>query len=107
MPLMDHLRELRNRLLKAMLGLIAGAIVGFIVFDPVWKFLQRPYCKLDAAYRLSGGKQCSLVTNGITEGFFLHLKIAFAIGLIVSSPIWLYQLWAFVAPGLYRRGRSW
>ncbi|MFC6886862.1 MULTISPECIES: twin-arginine translocase subunit TatC [Actinomadura] len=107
MPLMDHLRELRNRLIKAILGLTAGTIVGFIVFDPVWTFLQKPYCKLPEAHRVTGGQSCALVTNGLTEGFFLHLKIAFMIGVVVSSPIWLYQIWAFVAPGLYRRERRW
>ncbi|MBA9006028.1 MULTISPECIES: twin-arginine translocase subunit TatC [Thermomonospora] len=107
MPLMDHLRELRNRLIKAILGLVAGMVVGFVFFDPVWSFLQEPYCELDAAYRASGGRECNLYTNGLTEGFFLRIKIALMIGAVVSAPIWLYQLWAFVAPGLYRRERRW
>src|ERR1051325_10920489 len=101
MPLMHHIRELRRRIVRAMLGLLLGMVVGFIVFTPVWNFLKAPWCRLPAAHQLGNRQQCVLVYNGITEGFFLHLKIALIIGVIISSPIWLYQLWAFIAPGLY------
>ncbi|RAY13989.1 twin-arginine translocase subunit TatC [Actinomadura craniellae] len=106
MPLMEHLRELRNRLIKAMLGLLIGTIIGWLVFQPVWDFLKEPYCALPQSQALEKG-QCSLVVNGIFSSFFLRLKIAFILGLVVSSPVWLYQLWAFVAPGLYRKERRW
>jgi sec-independent protein translocase protein TatC len=106
MPLMDHLRELRNRLIKAMLALLVGTAIGWIFFNPVWDFLKEPYCALPASKDLNG-RSCSLVVNGIFSSFFLRLKIAFILGLVVSSPVWLYQLWAFVAPGLYRKERRW
>jgi sec-independent protein translocase protein TatC len=106
MPLMDHLRELRNRLIKAMLGLLVGTIIGWIFFTPVWEFLKEPYCSLPASHALEQGK-CTLVVNGIFSSFFLRLKIGFIIGLVISSPVWLYQLWAFIAPGLYKRERRW
>ncbi|HEV7932499.1 MAG TPA: twin-arginine translocase subunit TatC [Actinomadura sp.] len=106
MPLMEHLRELRNRLVKAMLGLLVGTIIGWIVFTPVWEFLKEPYCSLPASHALEQGK-CTLVVNGIFSSFFLRLKIGFIIGVVISSPVWLYQLWAFVAPGLYKRERRW
>ncbi|WP_395111322.1 twin-arginine translocase subunit TatC [Actinomadura sp. SCN-SB] len=105
MPLMDHLRELRNRLLKAMLAILIGTVIGWILFGPVWDFLKEPYCALDASKDLNG--HCSLVVNGIFSSFFLRLKIAFILGLVISSPVWLFQLWAFVAPGLYRKERRW
>jgi len=105
MPLMDHLRELRNRLLKAMLAILVGTVIGWILFGPVWDFLKEPYCALDASKDLNG--HCSLVVNGIFSSFFLRLKIAFILGLVISSPVWLFQLWAFVAPGLYRKERRW
>ncbi|SEG66831.1 sec-independent protein translocase protein TatC [Thermomonospora echinospora] len=105
MPLMDHLRELRNRLIKAILGLLVGTVVGWILFQPAWDFLKEPYCALPASRDLNG--HCSLVVNGIFSSFFLRLKIAFIIGLVISAPVWLYQLWAFVAPGLYRQERRW
>jgi sec-independent protein translocase protein TatC len=106
MPLMDHLRELRNRLFKAILAMLVGTIIGWLLFTPVWDFLKAPYCALPQSHVLNPDK-CTLVVNGIFAGFFLKLKIAFIIGLVTSSPVWLYQLWAFVAPGLYRRERRW
>ena len=107
MSLVEHIRELRNRLLKALLGLAAGMGVGWVFFNPVWKFLERPYCKIPQHNRLLGMHGCTLVVNGLFDGFFIHLKIMFVVGLIVSSPVWLYQLWAFIAPGLYARERRW
>jgi sec-independent protein translocase protein TatC len=105
MPLMEHIRELRNRILKAILGILAGAIVGWIFYDPIWRVLQRPYCKIPQANRLNG--HCALTTTGILDPFVLRIKICVIIGLVLASPLWLYQLWAFVAPGLYRRERRW
>src|SRR5215471_20958690 len=99
MSLIEHIRELRNRLLKALLGLGLGMVVGWFFFTPVWHFIEKPYCKIPQQNRLLNTHGCYLVVNGLFDGFFLHLKIIFVIGLIVSSPIWLYQLWAFIAPG--------
>lgn len=106
MPLMDHLRELRSRLVKAILALLVGTVVGWIFFDPVWEFLKEPYCSLPQSQALEQGK-CTLVVNGIFSSFFLKLKISFILGLVVSAPVWLYQLWAFIAPGLYKKERRW
>ncbi|MEV8635179.1 twin-arginine translocase subunit TatC [Streptosporangium sp. NPDC051023] len=101
MPLMEHLRELRNRLLIALLGLVAGIVIGFVYFDPIWKFLEEPYCGLQQAQQLRPG-QCTLLVLGVFDSFFVNLKVAALCGLVVSSPLWLYQIWAFVTPGLYR-----
>ncbi|MGI5121535.1 twin-arginine translocase subunit TatC [Marinactinospora thermotolerans] len=100
MPLMDHLRELRNRIVKALIFVGLGVCVGFLLFDPVWSFLQRPYCALPAAVRGGVGGDCNLIFTGIFDAFFLKFKVAIIIGIIVSCPFWLYQLWAFVAPAL-------
>ncbi|WP_433471886.1 twin-arginine translocase subunit TatC [Spirillospora sp. CA-142024] len=105
MPLMEHLRELRNRLIKAILGLVAGALVGWIFFPPIWDFLKQPYTRIPPEHCLNN--KCDLVVHGIFDGFFIHLKVALIVGAILSSPIWLYQIWAFVAPGLYQRERRW
>ncbi|MQA96617.1 MAG: twin-arginine translocase subunit TatC [Streptosporangiales bacterium] len=101
MPLMDHLRELRSRVLKAALGLVVGLVVGWLLFDPVWAFLKQPYCSLPQAQEIRPG-ECTLVFNGIFDAFFLHLKVALMVGAVVSAPVWLYQIWAFVVPGMYR-----
>ncbi|QFG19891.1 twin-arginine translocase subunit TatC [Actinomadura sp. WMMB 499] len=105
MPLLEHLRELRNRLVKAILGLLVGAIIGWIFFDPIWDWLKQPYTRIPAEHCLDG--KCDLVVHGIFDGFFVHLKVALIIGAVLSSPVWLYQLWAFVAPGLYGREKRW
>jgi sec-independent protein translocase protein TatC len=105
MPLMEHLRELRNRLIKAILGLVAGALVGWIFFPPIWDFLKQPYTRIPPEHCLNN--KCDLVVHGIFDGFFIHLKVALIVGALLSSPVWLYQIWAFVAPGLYRRERRW
>lgn len=112
MPLIEHIRELRIRVIRSMLAMIAGVIGGWFLFTPVWKFMVRPYCKLPVS-RLnllgsSGNHEaCHLIVNGIFDALFLHLKLAIVIGLIISSPIWLYQVWAFIAPGLHSRERRW
>lgn len=104
MPLMDHLRELRNRLIKAILAVIAGTVVGFIFFDPIWAFLKEPYCRLPQSHQLDK-ETCTLVFNGVFDAFLVNLKVALIFGLIASAPLWLYQIWAFVTPGLYQNER--
>ena len=106
MPLMDHIRELRDRVVKIALALIAGMILGWVFFAPVWNFMTRPYC------RAIGGCDShvlgrTLAVTGPLDGFYLHIKVAFVVGIIVTSPVWLYQIWAFVAPGLYAREKRW
>jgi sec-independent protein translocase protein TatC len=109
MPLMDHIRELRNRVVKMLLALGAAMIVGFIFFTPVWHVIDRPLC----AATIRGHTGCNslgfneLVFNGPLDPFYLRVKVALIVAVILSSPIWLYQLWAFVAPGLYAREKRW
>ena len=109
MPLLDHLRELRNRVVKMALALVAGITVGFIFFDQAWHVIERPLCS--ATIRgLSGCRTLGvnqLVLNGPLDSFYLRVKVALIAGVIVSSPIWLYQIWAFVAPGLHAREKRW
>jgi sec-independent protein translocase protein TatC len=105
MPLIEHIRELRSRVIKAALGLVAGGIFGWVFFTPVWNVLKRPYERLPAKHCLGG--HCTLVVHGIFDGFFIHLKVALIVGAVLSSPVWLYQVWAFIAPGLYARERRW
>src|SRR5215469_5113509 len=117
MPLMEHIRELRNRVIKAVLVVCAGAAAGWFIEPSVWTFITRPYCKLPARVRngvqpgLPAGAghthDCHLIVTGLFDYFFLHLKLAIAIGVIISAPFWMYQFWAFIAPGLHARERRW
>ncbi|TQS29545.1 twin-arginine translocase subunit TatC [Microbispora sp. KK1-11] len=104
MTLMEHIRELRNRLIKAILAVVVGTAVGFIYFEPIWNFLKQPYCRLPQAHQLNGDK-CTLVVNGVFDSFFVNLKVAVIFGVVVSAVFWIYQLWAFVTPGLYQNER--
>jgi sec-independent protein translocase protein TatC len=107
MPLMEHIRELRNRVLKIAVALTIGAIIGWFVYIRVWQFIQEPYCRIPQPAAAYGGKGCRLYVNGLFDALFLKQQISNAVGVILSSPVWLYQLWAFIAPGLYRRERRW
>ena len=109
MPLMDHIRELRNRVVKMSLALIVGMIVGFVVFRWAFHVIERPLC----AANVDGQTGCKtlglnkLVLDGPLDTFYMRVKVAFIVGLVLSCPVWLYQIWAFVAPGLYAREKRW
>jgi sec-independent protein translocase protein TatC len=105
MPLMDHIRELRNRVVKMALALAAGMVAGFIFFNPVWKVIERPLCQAtvrgQTGCRTLGVNMPAL--DGPLDPFYLRIKVALIVAVILSSPVWLYQIWAFIAPGLYAR----
>ena len=109
MPLMDHIRELRNRVVKMALGLIAGMIVGFVFFNWAFKIVEHPLCQA----KIRGVSGChnlgvnQLILTGPLDSFYMRVKVAFLVGIIISCPIWLYQIWKFVAPGLYAREKRW
>jgi len=107
MPLMDHLRELRNRVFKAAIALVLGAVLAYVLFPYLWGILKGPYCRIPQQNAIEGAHQCTLYVTGLFDSFFLRLKVALIGGVVVSSPVWLYQLWAFVAPGLHRREKKW
>ena len=109
MPLTDHIRELRNRVVKVALALAAGMTAGFIFFGQAWHVIERPLCSATirghSGCRTLGVNQ--LVLNGPLDSFYLRVKVALIAGVILSSPIWLYQIWAFVTPGLHTREKRW
>ena len=102
MPLMDHLRELRNRVVKAALAIIVGMIIALVFSDQTIAWIQRPFCEA-TIHGMTGcrGFGDQLVTTGIFDPLSLRIKLAFYIALVLTCPVWLYQLWAFIAPGLY------
>ncbi|MFD6424537.1 twin-arginine translocase subunit TatC [Streptomyces sp. NPDC060198] len=107
MPLLDHLRELRNRLLKAVLAIVVVTIVAAFFQKDIYDFLLRPIlssvgCK-DGVVTAINGKPCALLkTDTLMAPFTNALKVALMSGVLLATPVWLYQLWAFVAPGLHK-----
>jgi sec-independent protein translocase protein TatC len=108
MTLIEHFLELRTRLFRASLAIVAGLLVGLVVMREVRIFLSRPYCRvLEDMGRIGPGERCDFTQLGPLDVFLLDLKIALGVGLLLAAPVWLYQLWAFIAPGLHRRERKW
>jgi sec-independent protein translocase protein TatC len=106
MTLVAHLTELRNRIAKALLALALGTIVGFLWYDRgLLTFLTEPYCALPPGFRFQGAESCRLVVLDVFGGVLLRLKIGLIAGAVLSAPFWLYQLWAFITPGLKRNER--
>ncbi|MGH3713811.1 MAG: twin-arginine translocase subunit TatC [Micromonosporaceae bacterium] len=104
MTLMEHLRELRSRLFKGCLGILVGLVVSFYFASDILKFLNAPYCEYKANHdRLTG--PCGFNATSPIDIFLLDLRVSLYAGLILSAPIWLYQLWAFIAPGLHSKER--
>lgn len=96
--MMEHLDELRSRLIISGLAFLAFSVVAFVLFGPISDFLLRPLCSLPPE-RL-GPQGCRLPVTGVTEPFTVRLKVTALTALVFSAPFWLYQLWAFVTPGL-------
>jgi len=100
MSLAEHLRELRSRLARAGLALTAGAVAGYAVFPVGIDLLLAPYCEA-----VGSAGRCDLVVLGPLDPFFVRMRTAFVVGLVVGAPVLLYQAWRFVRPGLTTRER--
>ncbi|MDG0989122.1 MAG: twin-arginine translocase subunit TatC [Yoonia sp.] len=101
-PLMEHLTELRSRLIKSVLAFIVGMVICFTVWNPVFNFLTQPLCDALA----TRGQECDLQFIALEEGFFVAISISLLGGLVIGFPIISYQLWRFVAPGLYKNEKG-
>lgn len=97
-PLIEHLAELRTRLIWSVLAFVAAAILCYFVWKPIFDFLTHPICGALA----KRGQECGLIMLKVQEGFFLAMQIAMFGGFILAFPVIAYQLWRFIAPGLYR-----
>ena len=97
-PLIEHLAELRTRLIWSVLAFVVAAILCYFVWQPVFSFLTQPICGALA----KRGQECGLIMLKVQEGFFLAMQIAMFGGFILAFPVIAYQLWRFIAPGLYR-----
>lgn len=101
-PLVEHLAELRTRLIRSVLAFLAGMVIAFTVWNPIFNFLTQPICDALADRQ----QDCGLVLIKVQEGFFVAIRISVFGGFILAFPIIAYQLWRFVAPGLYRSEKN-
>ncbi|MDQ1684668.1 MAG: sec-independent protein translocase protein TatC [Frankiaceae bacterium] len=104
MTLAEHLTELRRRIVISTLAVVAGTGVAFAFHHWLLRLLTHPYCHLPASYRFDKA-HCALVVTGVLDAFTVTLKLSLYAGVILSSPIWLWQLWRFVTPGLHSNER--
>jgi len=99
MPLKEHIRELRNRLAVSLVAVVVAGVYGWTLYNPIFDYLNKPYRDL-AERRTGNANGFGINFNDVAGAFNLHIKIAFAVGLVIASPVVLYQIWAFVMPGL-------
>jgi sec-independent protein translocase protein TatC len=98
MPLLDHLRELRGRLIRAVIAVAAGCALSYVFADHLFALLTMPL-------REVGGGKLLLIGTGVGEAFFTKIKVALVAGVFVSSPAIFYEVWKFIAPGLLESER--
>jgi sec-independent protein translocase protein TatC len=99
MSLSGHLKELRNRLFWSALFIIAGSVAGWFMFDLVFNELQRPIVELAN----QPGSNATINFPTVVSAFDVRLQVSIFLGIMMTAPVWLYNLWAFVTPGLKRR----
>src|SRR6478735_7382404 len=105
MALADHLRELRARLLRVVLVLIVAVVVALFFYDQLLAFVYDPYRQ--AASQLDAGTRTIATINGVGGPLLLQLKLSGLAAVVLTSPYWLYQIWAFVVPGLHPHEKRW
>lgn len=96
MALKEHLIEARNRLFKSGIALVIGTVIGFFIYNPVLEALSEPVRNINEI----DGRNAALNFDGVGSPFDLMIQISVFLGLVIASPVWLYQLWAFITPGL-------
>ncbi len=105
MALTDHLREFRARVVRSVLVLIVAFVVMLFFYDPLLDFISKPY--YDAVATLKDEVDAELVATGIGAGLLLQLKLCGVAAVVASAPYWIYQIWAFILPGLHPHERKW
>jgi len=107
MTLVEHLRELRSRIVRSVVAIILATIVSFFFYNQIFELLTRPFTTTVNQLAKDEGLEAQLTLTGVADAFTLQLKTSLAAGIVISSPYWLYQIWAFIVPGLHPRERRW
>ncbi|MDP9442919.1 MAG: twin-arginine translocase subunit TatC [Actinomycetota bacterium] len=107
MTLVEHLRELRSRLLKSVVAVVAMMVVAWFFYEPLILLLREPFGNSVEALLAERDLRAELTLAGVADPFTLRVKISLVAGIVLASPVWLYQLWAFIVPGLHRHERRW
>jgi len=102
MSLIEHLRELRNRLFKASLAIVIGTVLAWGFYPQIFEILSQPV-NVIVEQAQANGRDVRLVLGGVADAFILQIKVSVVTSMLVTSPIWIYQLWRFITPGLYRK----
>ncbi|MFZ2515962.1 MAG: twin-arginine translocase subunit TatC, partial [Candidatus Lutibacillus vidarii] len=100
MPLLDHLAELRRRLFIAALAIVIAAIAGWLFYEPIIAALQQPMVDFELSHPDTFTK---VNFSGLTDGLAIQITVSLFVGMLIATPVWLYQIWAFVVPGLTKR----
>ncbi len=107
MTLTEHLRELRLRLFICLCAIAAGSVIGWIFYPQLFDLLIKPYTTVVRDLARQQGIDSRAVITGVATPFLLQAKVALVAGIALACPVWLYELWAFVVPGLHRNERKW
>ena len=102
MSLIEHLRELRNRLFKASLAIVIGTVLAWGFYPQIFEVLSQPVNEIVEKAQ-ENGRDVRLVLGGVADAFVLQIKVSVVTSMLLTSPIWIYQLWRFITPGLYRK----
>jgi len=102
MSLIEHLRELRNRLFKASVAIVIGTVLAWGFYPQIFEVLSQPVNEIVEKAQ-ENGRDVRLVLGGVADAFILQIKVSVVTSMLLTSPIWLYQLWRFITPGLYRK----
>ena len=106
MPLTEHLRELRSRTVKSAIAILVGMVIGWFFYPQLFDWISAPFNDVVAQAK-SQGRVITLALTGVADPFVLQLQVAAVAGILISAPVWLYQLWRFITPGLHRNERRW
>jgi len=107
MTLVEHLRELRNRLFKSVLAILLGGVVGIVFYNEILSWFIGPFTDAVDALNRDRDLDATINFSGIADPFTIPLQIAFLTGIVLAAPVRIYQLWAFITPGLYRNEKRW